>query len=380
MSYPCWLRKVNCDREVFLLGLPPVCLRLMGAGLPGCRHSDALLFSFLLVLLNFLLRSRQRTSDIKLKLLSRFSACWKQILHPWKITFDSCLLWKKLSDTHIPYVCIHSNVTTTRKHETSTSRCNWGRWVKKQKSAQTKTLDHYYFSHKLTPKYLPIPITDLTSLLSVKCDVCISHCVAHFYQGLSGSTWGQGLHWSAVTQWMSLRAQTLNVRMTLVNKQFTAELCEGCDGATTQQLPWNWWTGVSKTRVSVYSPALSGLIRTEFSWASLKLRSPYLVPLHQSLVLFPQSFDPSVQLCVLLLLGLEIHRWRLAHREGEEQQSNERRSRPACPTRHKHPQKMDRCVSMSPLCTHTSPFDLNTSMTNVAEFSPPVWTTPFTKD
>lgn len=123
-------------------------------------------------------------------------------------------------------------------------------------------------------------------------------------------------------------------------------------------------------RVSVYSPGLTGLIRTEFSWASLKLRSPYLVPLHQSLVLFPQSFDPSVQLCVLLLLGLEIHRWRLAHREGEEQHSNERRrSRPACPTRHKHPQKMDRCVSMSPFCTHTSPFDLNTWMSNLSERS-----------
>lgn len=47
----------------------------------------------------------------------------------------------------------------------------------------------------------------------------------------------------------------------------------------------------------------------------IKLSPSYLVPLDQSFILLPQRLDSSVQLCILLLLGLEIHRWRLAHRE-----------------------------------------------------------------
>lgn len=57
-----------------------------------------------------------------------------------------------------------------------------------------------------------------------------------------------------------------------------------------------------------------------------------LVPLDQSFILLPQSFNPFVQLCVLLFLGLEIHRWRLAQRGGG---LGGVRRRPVCSTWHK---------------------------------------------
>lgn len=63
VSHPGLFRKVDCDGQVFFLRLPSVRLRLMGAGLPGRCHGNALLLCLLLVFLYFL--SRFSHSEIK---------------------------------------------------------------------------------------------------------------------------------------------------------------------------------------------------------------------------------------------------------------------------------------------------------------------------
>lgn len=69
MSYPCLLRKVNCDGEVFFLRLPSVGICLVGAGLPRCCHGNALLLSLLFVFLYFLSRASDRINEMTLKQL-----------------------------------------------------------------------------------------------------------------------------------------------------------------------------------------------------------------------------------------------------------------------------------------------------------------------